>query len=58
MKHLPRMVVSSVLASFALVAATPAFASSVQSASPQCGGDKHETPKPDPKPQPKPPSAL
>lgn len=57
MKHNSRLVLSGLLASLALAATAPAFASMTSGASPQCGGDKHETPKPAPQPAPKPPSA-
>jgi hypothetical protein len=55
MKHLSRMALSGLLASLAIAATAPAFASPE---APQCGGDKNESPKPAPKPAPKPPSAL
>jgi hypothetical protein len=52
------MAISGLLASLALAATAPAFASTAEDGSPQCGGEKNESPKPAPKPAPKPPSAL
>jgi hypothetical protein len=58
MKHLSRIALSGLLASLAMAAAAPAFASSQQGATPQCDDGKKDTTKPEPKPLPKPPSAL